>query len=145
MHGKSASGTIYSMNPNFQNIGTAFVTAYYQAFDSCANGDERGAKISQFYHPDALLIFEDDQKQGKDAICEKIRNLPFQQVQHVITKTDCQPTLDGGVLIMVLGQLQADQDKPLGFSHVFQLRPEAGGAFFIMHEIFRLAVFNFAA
>lgn len=38
------------MNPNFQNIGTAFVTAYYQAFDSCANGDERGAKISQFYH-----------------------------------------------------------------------------------------------
>lgn len=41
--------------------------------------------------------------------------------------------------------LQADQDKPLGFSHVFQLRPEAGGAFFIMHEIFRLAVFNFAA
>lgn len=125
--------------------GTAFVTAYYQAFDSCASGDERGAKISQFYHPDALLIFEDDQKQGKDAICEKIRNLPFQQVQHVITKTDCQPTLDGGVLIMVLGQLQADQDKPLGFSHVFQLRPEAGGAFFIMHEIFRLAVFNFAA
>ena len=41
--------------------------------------------------------------------------------------------------------LQADQDKPLGFSHVFQLRPEAGGTFFIMHEIFRLAVFNFAA
>lgn len=38
------------MNPNFQNIGTAFVTAYYQAFDSCASGDERGAKISQFYH-----------------------------------------------------------------------------------------------
>lgn len=48
--GKGASGTTYSMNPNFQNIGTAFVTAYYQAFDSCANGDERGAKISQFYH-----------------------------------------------------------------------------------------------
>lgn len=26
-----------------------------------------------FFQPDALLIFEDDQKQGKDAICEKIR------------------------------------------------------------------------
>lgn len=25
------------------------------------------------FQPDALLIFEDDQKQGKDAICEKIR------------------------------------------------------------------------
>jgi hypothetical protein len=43
----------------------------------------------------------------------------------------------------VFSELQADQDKALGFSHVFQLRPEGGGAFFIMHEIFRLAVFNY--
>ena len=44
------------MNPNFQNIGTAFTTAYYQAFDSCANGDERGVKISQFYHVSTIFF-----------------------------------------------------------------------------------------
>lgn len=38
--------------------------------------------------------------------------------------------------------LQVDDDKPIGYSHTFILRPE-GGSFFIMHEIFRLAVHNF--
>ena len=35
---------------------------YYQVIDN-----------NFFFQPDALLIFEDDQKQGKEAICEKIR------------------------------------------------------------------------
>ena len=37
---------------------------------------------------------------------------------------------------------QVDDDKPMGFSHVFALRSEAG-SFFIMHEIFRLSIHDF--
>lgn len=36
------------------------------------------------------------------------QTLGFTLVQHAITKADFQPTLDGGVLIMVTGQLKVN-------------------------------------
>lgn len=127
-----------NINPNFAQIGEAFVRAFYDMYDDPA---KRGG-LEALYHNDAFLSFEDDQKMGKTAILEKVKSLPFTTVAHAITKVDSQPTLDGGVLVHVLGQVKVDDDKPMGFSHVFSLRSEAG-SFFIMHEIFRLSIHNF--
>lgn len=125
-----------------EEIGKAFIGQYYGIFDTCTTNEDRAMKIYQFYHPQALFQFEDAKFQGRDNIAEKIKSLSFGRVQHAITKADFQPTTDGGLLILVTGQLKADDDHPLGFSHVFQLKPE-NDSFFIMHEIFRLSLHNF--
>lgn len=127
-----------NINPNFAQIGAEFVKAFYSMYD---DPTKRGG-LEGLYHTDAFLSFEDDQKMGKAAILDKIKSLPFTSVAHAITKVDSQPMLDGGVLVHVLGQVKVDDDKPMGFSHVFALRSEAG-SFFIMHEIFRLSIHDF--
>lgn len=127
-----------NINPNFEAIGKAFVTAFYECYD---NPDKRPG-LQNLYHNEAFQTFEDDQRMGKAAILEKLTTLPFQTVRHVITKIDPQPTLDGGVLVHVLGQVKVDEDKPMGYSHTFILRPESG-SYFIMHEVFRLAIHDF--
>ena len=33
------------------------------------------------------------------------QTLPFQQVQHQVTSTDCHPTINGGILVHVCGNL----------------------------------------
>lgn len=93
------------------------------------------------YHANAMLIFEDDCRQGPANIIEKLTNLPFQSIQHIVTKLDAMPTFSGGVLIMVNGQLKADDDKPLSYSHVFNLHREVE-SYTIINEIFRLSLHN---
>ena len=105
------------------------------------------------------MTFEGTQIQGSAKIMEKIQSLTFQKIAHQITAVDCQPTFDGGILINVLGQLkvtssilimieglrsifvQTDDDPPHGFTHTFALKTEQG-AWFVQHEIFRMALHN---
>ena len=111
------------------------------------------------------MTFEGQQLQGAQRIMEKFNascasvvdcfqidsNLPnnmfhfssqsltFQKIQHIITKVDCQPMFDGGILINVLGQLRTDDDPPHSFSQTFVLKPIAD-SFFLQHDIFRLGI-----
>ena len=61
----------------------------------------------------------------------------------VVTKVDPQPTVDGGILIMVIGQLKVDADQPHAFSQLFQLKAMAEGSFVVVNDMFRLNVHNF--
>lgn len=125
-------------NPNFEMIAKQFVEQYYQLFDQPA---QLRRKLQCMYHASAMLIFEDDCRQGPVNIIEKLSTLPFQAIQHIVTKLDSMPTANGGVLIMVSGQLKADEDKPLSYSHVFNLHREAE-SYTIINEIFRLSLHN---
>lgn len=125
-------------NPNFQIIAKQFVEQYYHLFDQPA---QLRRKLQCMYHANAMLIFEDDCRQGPANIIEKLTNLPFQSIQHIVTKLDAMPTFSGGVLIMVNGQLKADDDKPLSYSHVFNLHREVE-SYTIINEIFRLSLHN---
>lgn len=53
-----------------------------------------------------MLTWEGDKRQGTVAIMEKLSSLQFQQVQHQIGVVDCQPSVNNGVLVVVLGQLR---------------------------------------
>ena len=68
-----------------------------------------------------------------------MQGLTFQKICHIITKVDCQPMFDGGILINVLGQLKTDDDPPHSFSQTFVLKP-LGESFFLQHDIFRLGI-----
>lgn len=43
----------------------------------------------------------------RDGGCDQKQkqSLPFQQVQHQVTSTDCHPTTNGGILVHVCGNL----------------------------------------
>ena len=68
-----------------------------------------------------------------------LQSLTFQSIKHIITKVDCQPMFDGGILIVVLGQLKTDNDPPHPYSQTFVLKPIAD-SFFLQHDIFRLGI-----
>ena len=78
---------------------------------------------------------------GRTAIMEKLQGLSFKTIRHIISTTDCQPTLDGGVIIVVVGQLKTDDDPPHTFNQTFVLKP-INDSFYVEHDIFRLALHN---
>ena len=110
-----------NLNPQYEQIGKAFVEQYYNIFDNVATRwvnvkwyflykikmTSCRANLQQLYNADqSLLSFEGQQMQGAAKIMEKLGSLTFQKIQHLITTTDCQPMFDGGILINVLGQLK---------------------------------------
>ncbi|XP_064599316.1 probable nuclear transport factor 2 [Liolophura sinensis] len=131
------------LNPQFAVIGTTFVESFYPMFDSLTFKTDENAKrqLLSFYHENAMLSFEGSQIQGNENIVAKFISLPFKSLTRVVTTVDSQPIADGGVAIMVVGQLKTDDDSPHPFSHVFILRPNSG-SFHICHEFFRLGLHN---
>lgn len=125
------------MNPDFENIGRVFVQQYYQLFDGDVNSR---SGIANFYHEaNSLLTFEGQPFMGKAKIADKLGQLSFQKINHAIETCDCQPTLDGGVVVMVMGQLKTDDDPPHRFIQTFVLKP-ANGSYFVQHDLFRLCL-----
>lgn len=118
----------------WEQIGQQFVQEYYRIFDSDRT------KIISLYHPDAMITFEEFRGQGHKQITETFtEKLRFQTIQHIVTKVDCQPTAESGVIILVTGRLKTDDDPPHAFSQIFYVRP-ADNSYFIYHDIFRLSI-----
>lgn len=127
-----------NFNPNYADIASGFIAHFYKVFQ------EDRAQLHNVYHPEcAFLSFEGTAHQGKEAIHAKYTSLPFGSVNVVVTKMDPQPTMDGGILIMVIGQLKVDSDPPHAFSQLFHLKSMAEGAFVVVNDMFRLNVHNF--
>ena len=94
----------------------------------------------------ALNCDRPGQFKGSAAIVEKLRTLPFQQVKHQVVTLDTQPSPNGGVVVMVCGNLLIDgEQQPQEFSQCFQLMPTeaaglAPGSYFIFNDVFRLNI-----
>lgn len=125
------------MNSDYENIGKVFVQQYYTMFDGDVSAR---TNIANFYSDsNSLLTFEGMPFMGKAKIAEKLGQLTFQKINHAIETCDCQPTLDGGVVVMVLGHLKTDDDPPHRFIQTFVLKP-ANNSFFVQHDLFRLCI-----
>ena len=72
------------------------------------------------------------------------QTLQFQTVQHKITTCDPHPTRDGGIVVLVTGDLAVDGavTTPLKFAQTFILRESAPGVndWKIANDIFRLNI-----
>ena len=94
----------YKMNaqkPAWEVLGEEFVRAYYSTFES------NREHLVQLYAPDAMFTFEEHKGQGQVAIKEILtEKLRFGAIQHVVTKVDCQPTSDSGIIVLVTGRLK---------------------------------------
>lgn len=62
---------------------------------------------------------------------QKLTSLPFQACQHRVSSLDAQPSMSGGILVFVTGQLLPEgETNPLKFSQTFHLVP-VGGSFVV--------------
>eukprot|EP01004_Peranema_trichophorum_P000583 NODE_10646_length_500_cov_85.198939_g9995_i0.p1 GENE.NODE_10646_length_500_cov_85.198939_g9995_i0~~NODE_10646_length_500_cov_85.198939_g9995_i0.p1 ORF type:complete len:121 (-),score=12.31 NODE_10646_length_500_cov_85.198939_g9995_i0:80-442(-) len=116
---------------DFKAVGEAFVQHYYNTFDT-----NRAALVS-LYRDQSLMTFEGTQVQGQQKIMEKFGSLTFQTVKHECQTIDCQPSITGGVMVMVAGLLKTDNDPPHRFSQMFHLVAE-GSNFWVSNDVFRL-------
>ncbi|XP_058831427.1 probable nuclear transport factor 2 isoform X1 [Topomyia yanbarensis] len=129
-----------ALNPQYDQIGTGFVTQYYGMFDNPAT---RANLVALYNVEHSFMTFEGEQIQGAAKIQEKLQSLTFQKINRAITAIDSQPMFDGGVLINVLGRLQTDDDPPHAYTQTFVLKP-IESSFFVQHDVFRLALHNMA-
>ncbi|ESO07500.1 hypothetical protein HELRODRAFT_75913 [Helobdella robusta] len=119
--------------PAWELLGEEFVKTYYTTFEHHRD------QLIALYSPDAMFTFEEHKAQGQAAIKEILTKLRFGSIQHVVTKVDCQPTSDSGIIVLVTGRLKADNDHPHGFSQTFFIKP-CNNSYFICHDIFRLSI-----
>ena len=74
-----------------------------------------------------MLTFEGQKFMGPQQIMQKLTTLPFQACQHRVSSLDAQPSMTGGILVFVTGQLLPEgETNPLKFSQTFHLMPVAG-------------------
>mmetsp|Transcript_9409 Transcript_9409/g.38530 ORF Transcript_9409/g.38530 Transcript_9409/m.38530 type:complete len:123 (-) Transcript_9409:134-502(-) len=117
-----------------QAIAEAFVKHYYHLFDT------NRAATAALYTDQSMLTFEGKETQGVAAIVEKLtESLSFKQVRHEVATMDVQPCPGNGILVVVTGMLQADQDNAFRFSQAFTLMPGANNSFFVLNDVFRLS------
>ncbi|KAK0707491.1 hypothetical protein B0H67DRAFT_647675 [Lasiosphaeris hirsuta] len=109
-----------------------FVSHYYTTFDA----DRK--TLGNLYREGSMLTFESAPSLGAAQIVDKLANLPFQKVTHQVTTLDAQPS-PNGIFILVTGQLKVDDSElPLNYSQAFQLTQDAGGAWFVQNDVFKL-------
>uniref|UniRef100_UPI00358F3349 nuclear transport factor 2 isoform X1 n=1 Tax=Myxine glutinosa TaxID=7769 RepID=UPI00358F3349 len=123
--------------PFWEQVGISFVQHYYHQFDS-----DRSL-LGALYLDSSCLSWEGEQCRGKVAIVEKLLKLPFRKIAHSITAQDHQPTPDGCILSVVVGQLKADDDQIIGFHQTFILK-SIDESWVCTNDIFRLALYNFS-
>lgn len=113
-------------------VAKAFTDHYYSTFDT------NRPNLASLYQDQSILTFEGQKFQGTQQITEKLGGLPFQSCQHRVVSLDAQPSVGGGLLVFVTGQLITDgESKPLNFSQTFHLMP-VGGNFIVTNDMFRL-------
>ncbi|RYP75849.1 hypothetical protein DL771_002113 [Monosporascus sp. 5C6A] len=117
---------------DFQDVAKQFVQFYYDTFDNNRPG------LAALYRDNSMLTFESAAVMGTVNIGNKLVNLPFEKVKHQVDTSDAQPSINGGILVLVTGKLLVDEEqRPMSYTQVFQLLPE-GGSFFVHNDIFKL-------
>ncbi|EEY23205.1 nuclear transport factor 2 [Verticillium alfalfae VaMs.102] len=91
--------------PNFEEVAKQFVEFYYNQFDS----DRKG--LTSLYREQSMLTFESSSVLGATPITEKLSSLPFEKVKHQVSTLDSQPTVEGGIIILITGQLLVDEEQ----------------------------------
>ncbi|KAK4109782.1 nuclear transport factor 2 [Canariomyces notabilis] len=120
---------------DFLAIANQFVEHYYRTFDT-----DRKA-LAGLYRENSMLTFEGTQHLGAPSIAEKLTNLPFQKVTHQSAPPEAQPTANGGIIILVTGQLVVDDEsRPLPYSQTFHLCQDPAGQWFVYNDIFKLVL-----
>ncbi|KAJ9508807.1 hypothetical protein V8C86DRAFT_1803566 [Haematococcus lacustris] len=113
-------------------VGSAFLTYYYQLWES------NRAALGTLYQDQSMLTFEGQKLQGAQAIVAKLQALPFGTCKVNIVSKDFQPSISGGIMVFVTGNMQVEgESNAMKFSQVFHLMP-FNTSFVVTNDMFRL-------
>eukprot|EP00796_Vickermania_ingenoplastis_P009525 gene9525-6685_t len=117
---------------SFAEVGAGFAQHYYTFFSSDRN------QLAGIYRPQTLLTWQSEQIQGGENIIARFANLGFTEAMFKSDVVDCQPSLSGGVLVVVNGEvLLKGEEHPLKFNDVFHLAQD-GGQWYVSNQIFNI-------
>jgi hypothetical protein len=77
----------------------AFISYYYQLFES-----NRPA-LGTLYQEQSMLTFEGQKFQGTQNIINKLQQLPFGACKVNLSSKDFQPSVSGGIMVFVTGNI----------------------------------------
>ncbi|CCW71375.1 unnamed protein product [Phytomonas sp. Hart1] len=117
---------------SFQEVGAQFVQHYYSFFSN------QRAQLAGIYRPTTLLTWQNEQLQGVEAITARFANLGFAEASFKTDSLNCQPSLSGGVLVVVNGEVSLkDERHSLKFNDVFHLAQD-NGQWFVSNQVFNI-------
>lgn len=113
-------------------VGKAFLDYYYNLFSTNRQG------LGNLYQDQSMLTFEGQKFLGSANIVGKLVQLPFAQCRVTRSSEDFQPSLSGGIILFVTGNIQTEGESYVQkFSQVFHLMP-FNGSFIVTNDMFRL-------
>lgn len=121
------------MNKDYDRLGKIYVAQYYMLFD---DPSRRLSLVSLYHSEDSFLSFEGAHFRGTKKILEKYEKLNLKKIERSIKSVDSQPLRDGGVIVNVIGKVQANNDPSRIYAQTFIFKPQKG-SFFLQHDIFR--------
>lgn len=123
-----------NVNRDYDRLGKIYVAEYYSRFDNPA---KRLSLVALYHHEDSFMTFEGENYRGTKKILEKFEKLNLINVDRSIKSVDVQPFLDGGVIVNVIGKVQAANEPLKLYAQTFVFKPQKG-SFFLQHDIFRV-------
>ncbi len=133
--------TISENNVQVNDLGMEFAQQYYTALS------REPARLPSFYTKNATLLHGNEGdlelpvSVGTEAIQGVLAKNPFTGCRFIIQNIDCHPSLNGGIMINVLGQVQQGKSTlPSGtrsFTQSFFLVEQPSG-YFVLNDNMRL-------
>jgi len=126
------------MSGNHVKLGNKFVLRYYTTLH------DNPETLHQFYKEKSVFThgYEDGSEEtvvGQAKINQKILSLDYRDCLVKLAIVDCQESLDGGILVVVKGDLSKKGESPKKFLQTFflavQTEPQPG--YYVLNDIFR--------
>ncbi|ODN84752.1 hypothetical protein, variant [Cryptococcus amylolentus CBS 6039] len=118
-----------------QDVGWQFVPQYYNFVNSQPH------RLHCFYNKRSTFIHGEEGEDvtpayGQQEIHDRIKQIGYNRCKVYIHSMDSQSSAEGGIVIMVLGELCNNNQAWRKFSQTFFLAPQTGG-YFVLNDIFR--------
>ncbi|WVN85275.1 uncharacterized protein L203_100420 [Cryptococcus depauperatus CBS 7841] len=118
-----------------QDVGWQFVPQYYNFVNSQPH------RLHCFYNKRSTFIHGEEGEDvtpayGQQEIHDRILQIGYNQCKVYIHSMDSQSSADGGIIILVLGELCNNNQSWRKFSQTFFLAEQPGG-YFVLNDIFR--------
>ncbi|KAI9199254.1 uncharacterized protein BJ171DRAFT_427865, partial [Polychytrium aggregatum] len=116
-------------------VGWLFVQEYY----TFLNRDP--SRLHCFYNKKSSFIHGHEGEEvkaahGQQEIHERIKEINFQDCKVLVSNVDSQPSLEGSILVQVLGEMSNNGGPSHKFSQSFVLAEQPNG-YYVRNDIFR--------
>ncbi|KAJ3316136.1 hypothetical protein HDU93_004588, partial [Gonapodya sp. JEL0774] len=120
---------------NFEHVGWLFVQEFYTFLN------KNPEKLHNFYNKKSYFIHGTEAQtvklcHGTQEIHQRITELDFQDCKVLVSNVDSQASINGGILVQVLGELSNRGRPSQKFAQTFFLAEQPSG-YFVLNDIFR--------